>query len=112
MPRSIIVKPPPQKPTKEFYAKPALVDEAELLERKEELKKSVMKFVHSPEQIFNCPTEYNALDRKLIHEIAEELELFHESQGENSKRYLVLKKQQFGKEVIPEGDAQKASGKI
>lgn len=75
--------------------KPSLVDEEELFSRKEELKILVVKFIESTEQILRCSFEFNALDRKLIHEIAEELDLFHESQGEGLKRQLVLSKQEF-----------------
>ena len=46
----------------------------------------------SDAKVFEFSSDLNGHDRKLVHEIANELSLIHESTGSGKKRHVVLKK--------------------
>ena len=46
----------------------------------------------SSETVLHCPSDLNTYERMLLHEMAEEKGLEHESIGEGKKRHIVLKK--------------------
>ena len=67
--------------------------EEEQEQRRSELKAVVDKFIaDSNLSTYELPADLNGHDRKLIHEIASELSLEHESIGSGKKRHIVLKK--------------------
>ena len=69
-------------------------------QRRSELKAIVDKFVaDSNLTTYELPADLNGHDRKLVHELASELFLEHESVGSGKKRHIVLKKQ--GSSGIP-----------
>ena len=68
--------------------------EEEQEQRRSELKAIVDKFVaDSILTTYELPADLNGHDRKLVHDIASELSLEHESVGSGKKRHIVLKKQ-------------------
>lgn len=58
----------------------------------EKLRQSIEDFMKSDENSFLFPCEFSAFERKIVHEIAEELGLNHISQGEREKRCIIISK--------------------
>ena len=68
--------------------------EEEQEQRRSDLKAIVDRFVaDSNLTTYDLPADLNGHDRKLVHELASELSLEHESVGSGKKRHIVLKKQ-------------------
>ena len=62
-------------------------------ERRLQLKKIVDNFVADQSKtVYEFPADLNGHDRKIVHEIADEHSLTHESIGSGKKRHVVLKK--------------------
>ena len=62
-------------------------------ERRLQLKKIVDDFVaDQSKKVYEFPADLNGHDRKIVHEIADEHSLTHESIGSAKKRHVVLKK--------------------
>ena len=57
-----------------------------------ELRAQVDHFINGLDQVFHFSSELTAQQRRLVHEIAEELALLHESRGEGTARHIVLSK--------------------
>ncbi|XP_042224087.1 DNA-binding protein SMUBP-2-like isoform X2 [Homarus americanus] len=79
-------------------------------------------FLKSSQETYNFSSKINSFERGLIHEICEEFDLQHESQGEGKKRHVVVQKknikvkQHIGKEndetLATEKKEEKANGKL
>ena len=67
--------------------------EEEQENRRSQLKDLVDKFISDSNlTVYELPSDLNGHDRKMIHEIASELSLEHDSVGSGKKRRIVLKK--------------------
>lgn len=64
--------------------------------KREKFTSIIETFIASEESIHNFSSELNSHDRMVVHEIAENHGLIHESTGEGRKRHIVLRK------LIPE----------
>ena len=68
-------------------------DDREFFLRKQELLQQVQRFIrNASEQRLEFPSGLQVRDRAIIHEIAEELDLHHKSQGEGKSRRIVIEK--------------------
>lgn len=61
--------------------------------RRKELEAIILNFLKSNEKTTKFSTKLNAFERFLIHEIATQNGLIHQSQGEGEERYIMLIKQ-------------------
>jgi len=69
-------------------------------ERREELQGILRGFVDSRDTSLSCPPGMSGAERAVLHELAEALDLVHESFGENETRFLRVQK----KSSIPRSD--------
>jgi len=54
---------------------------------------TILNNLISGSEVEHCfPSSLNSFERKLVHEIAEDLNLSHESRGEKEKRFILVKK--------------------
>uniref|UniRef100_T1KDB9 AN1-type domain-containing protein n=2 Tax=Tetranychus urticae TaxID=32264 RepID=T1KDB9_TETUR len=56
------------------------------------IRQKLVKFQSSSEVKLAFPPTLNSFERRIVHEIAEELQLKHESTGEGDKRHILVKK--------------------
>jgi len=61
-------------------------------DRKADLEVTILDFKKSNKQQFNFSNELNSYERRLVHELAEEHNLQHESVGEGKERHILLSK--------------------
>ncbi|CAL4091423.1 unnamed protein product, partial [Meganyctiphanes norvegica] len=62
------------------------------IERRNEYKNIIDTFIKSSKQEMSFPPDLNSFERMVVHEIAEECGLKHESQGEGKERHIVITK--------------------
>ena len=67
-------------------------NEVELDSRRNEYEEILKNFVKSKENFMTFSSDLNSFERRLVHELSEELNLVHESIGEGSKRYIMISK--------------------
>ena len=61
-------------------------------EVKEKFTNIIQNFIDGNDEKFELSPNLNPNERRLIHEVAEELNIFHESEGVGRERHIVLKK--------------------
>lgn len=66
--------------------------EEENIKRRKEYTVIINNFLHSSRQTHEFPSTLNSYERRLVHEICDEVGLQHESQGEGKERHIVLQK--------------------
>lgn len=66
--------------------------EEDNLKRKEEYLGILKNFLDSPSLTYSFPTNLNSYERRLIHQICEDLSLNHCSEGTGKDRHIVIKK--------------------
>ncbi len=71
-------------------------------------RKTVEEFLASEEKSYSFPPDLNSHSRMLVHQIAEELQLRHESTGVGKQRYILLRKEE-PKEQETKGSVPKES---
>jgi len=62
--------------------------------RREHLNNVLLEFIQSSQTSMNFSSELNSYERRLVHELAETLNLDHESLGEGSQRFIKISKGQ------------------
>ncbi|KAK7023360.1 DNA-binding protein SMUBP-2 [Halocaridina rubra] len=82
----------PEPKPKQYKNEPHLPTEEENKKRRAEYEGIINRFVKSDNQMQAFPTNLNSFERRLIHDIASNLGLLHESQGEGKERFIVIKK--------------------
>lgn len=71
------------------------VEERKEKERRAEIKEQVQRFVKDSERSeLQFPSSFNSHDRLLVHQVAEELGLLHESRGEGKERCITVSRPQ------------------
>ena len=86
-----IVKPKPEvKKDDEIVMKES--EEERTQAKRDHFEDIIETFIHSDKVEYSFSPKLNSHDRLLVHEIAEELGLIHESTGEAKKRHIILKK--------------------
>ena len=86
------VKPLKNNQPKSFKTEDNKVDPSDDEERRLSLFKIVQDFVGSSNKSYDFPSSLNSRERLWVHEIAEEFQILHESQGEGKQRHIVLSK--------------------
>ncbi len=83
-------------------------DEEEKEAKRKEFMEIIQEFIESERDQHKFPTNLNSHDRLVIHELAEELGLIHESVGEAKQRRIVVKKkyQPSRKSEVKSSEAQ------
>ncbi|KAB7507065.1 DNA-binding protein SMUBP-2 [Armadillidium nasatum] len=89
--------------------KPILNRENNIEIRRKELEQKIKAFIKSKETILEFPKNLNSFERLLVHEIAAQNGLVHESHGEGKDRFIVLKKDDVKNNTIDESDCNFAS---
>lgn len=67
--------------------------------RKQEYLDIVKSFLASPNTTYSFPPNLNSFERRLIHQICEELDLDHSSEGDGKERHIVIKKRPSNKQI-------------
>lgn len=67
--------------------------------RKQEYLDIVKSFLASPNSTYSFPPNLNSFERRLIHQICEELDLDHSSEGDAKERHIVIKKRPSNKQI-------------
>lgn len=70
--------------------------------RKQEYLDIVKSFLASPNSTYSFPPNLNSFERRLIHQICEELDLDHSSEGDGKERHIVIKKRPSNKLITEE----------
>lgn len=71
------------------------VEERKEKERRAEIKEQVQRFVKDSERSeLQFPSSFNSHDRLLVHQVAEDLGLLHESRGEGKERCITVSRPQ------------------
>jgi ATP-dependent RNA/DNA helicase IGHMBP2 len=83
-------------------------DEVTESEMRTDLRTRVDAFLSGQDLVLHFPCELTAQERRLVHEMAEELGLAHESVGEAKTRHIVLTKQTA--ETLAAGSAHQKEG--
>ncbi|XP_053648045.1 DNA-binding protein SMUBP-2 isoform X2 [Cherax quadricarinatus] len=82
--------PKPKRDKIKECAKRELPSEEENIKRRKEYEALINTFLKSSDHIYKFPPTVNSFERRLIHEICENLHLHHESQGEGKERHIVI----------------------
>eukprot|EP00039_Didymoeca_costata_P015827 m.274218 g.274218 ORF g.274218 m.274218 type:complete len:1007 (-) comp16286_c0_seq6:4357-7377(-) len=83
-------------------------DDKDGITRRQQYYTLLLEFKNDTDKLeYNFPSELNSFERKLVHEVAEELDLFHSSDGHGKKRNIVIWKQGARKEEINKNEENK-----
>ncbi len=84
---------------KKSEKKPAKNDLTSTAEREKQFREECVKIIRKLDMItkteHSFSHELNSFQRRIVHELAEEFKLYHQSRGENEKRFIVISTKPF-----------------
>ncbi|RWS17111.1 DNA-binding protein SMUBP-2-like protein [Dinothrombium tinctorium] len=77
----------------EIFTEPSTISEYNRRERiKDKFRKILLEFIKNEQEIYIFPPQLSSFERMIVHEVAEELNLIHQSKGNSENRVLEVKK--------------------
>lgn len=95
-----------RKPKQQQQKQQKQPSEEDNLKRKQEYLDIVKSFLASPNSTYSFPPNLNSFERRLIHQICEELDLDHSSEGDGKERHIVIKKRPSNKQITEHEDKE------